>query len=101
VKMMFAAGAIVGLGRVVDLLLLTSVAGVIMGVAMLITGHLDGARLKHLFRSLFDWRYDRKAGAAALPSKESEKVRIPFSVPIAVGMVGAMVWPTLAALLRR
>ena len=40
----------------------------------------------------FDWRYDRPAGAAALPPKESAQVRIPFSVPIAVGLIVALVW---------
>ena len=93
VKMLFAAGATVGLSRVVMLLLATSLAGVVMGIVMLITGHLDGARLKHYLRCLVDWRYDRKAGAAQLPPKDSEKVRIPFSIPIAFGMILAMLLP--------
>lgn len=93
VKMLLAAGAIVGLARLVNLLLVTSLAGVVMGLGMLLTGHLDGARLKHALRCLFDWRYDRKAGAANLPPKESERVRIPFSIPIAVGTLAALLWP--------
>lgn len=90
VKMLFAAGAIVGWNRILNLLWFTSVAGLIFGIGMLIVGKLDGSRLKHGARCLFDWRYDRKAGAAKLPPKESDKVRIPFSVPITVGMVVAM-----------
>ena len=92
VKMLFAAGAIVGWGKLLLMLWTTSLAGVVMGVVMLATGHLDGARLRHLTRCVFDWRYDRKAGAAALPPKESAQYRIPFSVPIAVGLIVALVW---------
>jgi prepilin peptidase CpaA len=91
VKMLFAAGAIAGSGRFLDMLIITSVAGVVMGVAMLVLGKLDGARLKHLWRALVDWRYDRKAAAARLPPKDSEKVRIPFSIPIAAGLIFAIV----------
>ena len=95
VKMLFGSGAIVGLAhqRMLVLLLVTSLAGVVFGVAMLTAGRLDGARLKHLGRSMFDWRYDRKAGAAALPPKDSERVRVPFSIPITVGLLAALLVP--------
>lgn len=92
VKMMFAAGAIVGWARVLYLLWYTSLAGLALGMGMLLTGKLDNARLKHCARCLFDWRYDRKAGAAELPPKESEKARIPFSVAIAIGVVAALLF---------
>jgi Flp pilus assembly protein protease CpaA len=92
VKMLFAAGAIVGWGKLLLLLWVTSLAGLVMGVLMLVSGHLNGARLKHLARCAFDWRYDRQAEAAVLPPKESAQVRIPFSVPIAVGLIVALVW---------
>lgn len=90
VKMLFGAGAIVGWGRILAMLWLTSFAGVVVGIAMLLAGKLDGARLRHCVRSLFDWRYDRRAGAAGLPPKDSERVRIPFSIPITFGMVAVM-----------
>lgn len=90
VKMLFAAGAIAGWGRILAMLWLTSLAGVIMGVTMLAAGKLDGARVKHFVRCLFDWRYDRKAGAANLPPKDSDRARVPFSIPITFGMVVAM-----------
>ena len=92
VKMLFAVGAIVGWDKLLLMLWVTSLAGLVMGVAMLVSGHLDGARLKHFMRCAFDWRYDRKAGAACLPPKESARYRIPFSVPIAVGLIVALVW---------
>ncbi len=92
VKMLFAAGAIVGWGKLLLLLWVTSLAGLVMGVLMLVSGHLNGARLKHLARCAFDWRYDRQAGASVLPPKESAQVRIPFSVPIAVGLIVALAW---------
>ncbi len=90
VKMLAGAGAIVGTGGLLTLLLATSLAGVVFGVAMLAAGKLDGARLKHLGRCLFDWRYDRQAGKAGLPPKDSERTRIPFSLPIALGTLAAL-----------
>ena len=92
VKMLFAAGAIVGWSKLLLMLWVTSLAGVVMGLAMLALGHLDGARLVYYARCAFDWRYDRRAAAAALPPKESARYRIPFSVPIAVGLIVALVW---------
>lgn len=92
VKMLFAAGAIAGWSNLFMLLWTTSVVGVVMGVAMLVSGQLDGARLRHGFRCLWDWRYDRAAGAAAIPPRDSARVRIPFSLPIATGLVVALLW---------
>ena len=92
VKMLFAAGAVVGWSKLLMMLWITSLAGVAMGLAMLAFGLLDGARLKHFFRCAFDWRYDRRAGAAALPPKDSASFRIPFSIPIAVGLIMALAW---------
>jgi len=93
VKMLFAAGAMVGWAGLIPLMVYMAFAGVAIGLVMLFLGSLDGSRLKHLFRCCFDWRYDRKAGKAALPSKESEQVRIPFALAIAVGMLAAYAWP--------
>lgn len=92
VKMLFAAGAITGWDRLFLLLWATSLAGVVMGLVMLALGQLDGARLKHVVRCAVDWRYDRKVGAAALPPKDSARLRIPFSVPISVGLLVALAW---------
>lgn len=93
VKMLFAAGAMVGWTGLLPMLVYMSLAGVAIGVVMLLWGSLDASRLRHYFRCCFDWRYDRKAGKAALPSKESEQVRIPFALAIAVGMLAAYAWP--------
>lgn len=90
VKMLFGAGAMAGWERLLELLIVTSVAGVLLGVGMLIFGKLDASRLKHYLRCACDWRYDRQAGAANLPPKDSEKVRIPFSIPIAAGLALAL-----------
>lgn len=92
VKMLAAAGAVAGWGKLFMLLWVTSLAGVVTGVVMLLVGRLDGARLRHTLRSLFDWRYDRAAGAAALPPKEAMSGRVPFSLPIAIGLVTALLW---------
>ena len=89
-KMLFAAGAIVGTRLVLALLWYSSLAGLVLGIGMLVCGRLDSSRMKHFFRCIVDWRYDRKTGAAALPLKESEAVRIPFSLAIAVGMLIAL-----------
>jgi len=91
VKMLFAAGTMTGWHGVLQLLWFTSLAGLVLAVGMLACKRADGARLKHYGRCLVDWRYDRKAGAAVLPPRESNQVRIPFSVAIAAGMLTAMI----------
>lgn len=93
VKMIFTCGIIVGWGKLMSLLIYTSFAGLGVGIGMLLLGRLDPARLKHFARCLFDWRYDRAAGKAALPSAESEQVRIPFSLAIAMGLLAALLLP--------
>ena len=95
VKMLFAAGAMVGWAGMVPLLVYMALSGVAIGMVMLFWGSLDGSRLRHLFRCCFDWRYDRKAGKAALPPKESEKARIPFALAIAIGLLAAYAWPLM------
>lgn len=90
VKLMFAAGAVAGWGRLLSFLLLTSVAGVVFGIALLTVGRMDGARLRHAFRSVLDWRYDRAAGRAALPPADSETARMPFAIPVSIGLLAAL-----------
>jgi prepilin peptidase CpaA len=90
VKMLFAAGTMVGWSRVLYLLWYMSLAGLALVVIMLAFKRADGVRLKHYARCLVDWRYDRKAGAVALPPEDSDKMRIPFSIAISVGLVLAM-----------
>lgn len=92
VKMLFATGCAMGLRLSPAVILFTSLAGLLLMLAMLIWGRADPRRLKHYVRSLFDWRYDRKAGAAALPPKSTEKCRVPFGVAIAVGTWIAMLF---------
>ena len=90
VKMLFAAGALVGWSALFELLWVTSLAGLVMALVMLVAGELDPSRLKHYMRSMIDWRYDRAAGAALLPSKDAARFRVPFSVPISVGLLAAL-----------
>ncbi len=85
VKMLFAAGAVVGQGGVLGLLLYVSLAGLALALLFLVVGRVDRSRLVHYARCVFDWRYDRRAGRAALPPKTSEKARVPFGLAIAVG----------------
>lgn len=92
VKMLFAAGAMAGWSRLLPLLWFTSLAGVILGLVMLALGQADGARLRHLLRCAVDWRYDRKAGAASLPPRETARVRVPFSVAISAGLLASLAW---------
>jgi len=91
VKMLFAVGCATGLGRTAEVILFTSLSGLALMLVLLIAGSVDARRLKHFLRTVFDWRYDRKAGAAALPPRSHEKSRVPFGVAIALG-----VWLTLA-----
>ena len=91
-KMFAACGAFVGMRWTPFFLMAVSFAGLFVAVWMLCARQVSAARLKHCFRSLFDWRYDRKAGKAALPPKDDERARVPFGVAIALGT-----WATLIA----
>ena len=89
-KMLAACGAFIGMRQVLLLLLAVSFAGFFVAVGMLITRKVGAARMKHAFRTLFDWRYDRKAGRAALPPKEDEGNRVPFGLAIALGTLATL-----------
>ena len=91
-KMLAACGAFVGMRWVPFFLMAVSFAGLIVALGMLCARQVSAARLKHCFRSLFDWRYDRKAGKVALPPKDDERARVPFGIAIALGT-----WATLLA----
>ena len=91
-KMLAACGAFVGMRWVPFFLMAVSFAGLFVALWMICARQVSAARLKHCFRSLFDWRYDRKAGKAALPPKDDERARVPFGVAIALGT-----WATLIA----
>ena len=86
-KYLFAGGLLVGFPAVFPMLLLTSVFGLVLGIVMQITGRVDAARLKHFFRCVCDWRYDRAEGRKNLPDRESETVRIPFGIAISAGTI--------------
>jgi len=90
VKMLFACGIIAGMRLAAPLLIYMAFAGFALAIVMAVAGRADLARVKHWVRCLFDWRYDRKAGRAALPPRESERGRVPFGVAIAVGLVAAL-----------
>lgn len=90
-KMLAACGAFVGMHQVLLLLLSVSFAGFFVAVGMLVTRKVGAARMKHAFRTLFDWRYDRAAGRAALPPREDEGNRVPFGLAIAIGTIATLV----------
>lgn len=92
VKMLFAAGCVVGLRGAASLLFFMSLAGLFVMLVMLACGLADGARLKHGARCLFDWRYDRRAGKAALAPRDSRRYHIPYSLAIAAGTLAAVLW---------
>lgn len=91
VKMLAASGAAVGWGGVMNLLILTSFAGVAVALVYLACGAVDSSRLRHFARCAVDVRYDRAAGAAALPAREMRGVRVPYSLPIAIGLLGTLI----------
>ena len=92
VKMLAACGAFLGLRSMPMFLMAVSFAGLFVALWMICRRQVTAARLKHAFRTLFDWRYDRKAGKAALPTRDDERARVPFGVAIAIGA-----WATLIA----
>jgi Flp pilus assembly protein protease CpaA len=87
VKMISAVAAFLGLGQVPFFLLATSFAGLFVALVMVCMRQVSTARLKHAFRTIFDWRYDRAAGKAAIPPADDEKARVPFGCAIAIGAV--------------
>ena len=95
-KMLAACGAFVGMKQVLLLLLSVSFAGFFVAIGMLVTRKVGAARMKHAFRTLFDWRYDRKAGRAALPPREDEGNRVPFGVAIAAGTIAVLLLEAFA-----
>ena len=88
VKMLFAAGIIVGFRFSFVELLFVSVSGLILGIVMLCFGLVASRRLIHYIRVFFDWRYDRKKGASELPPKQDEKGRIAQIMRSSINQVG-------------
>ena len=95
VKMMFSVGVLTGFRLCVAELLFVSVGGLAVAVFMMLSRRVSLARVKHGFRCVFDWRYDRVAGRAALPPVSDERVRVPFGVAIAIGTVAALVYAAM------
>ncbi len=87
VKMLFAAGAIVGWSGLLSLLWITSLAGFILAVLMMFVGAVNTKRLKHFMQCVFNPNYDKKIGRANLPSKNDKMSKVPFSIPISVGLL--------------
>lgn len=87
IKMLFAAGCLSGFHDVLAMLVIISLVGGVYGIGMLLLNRVDPARLKHFLRCMWDWRYDRRAGAQQLAPRETERARVPFSIPIAIGLL--------------
>lgn len=97
VKMLMAAGCVSGLRGVLVMLVVVALAGFVAALLMLAFKRVDPARLRHALRSLADWRYDRRAGARALPPRDTERARVPFSIPIAAGVMVVVVGRWMAS----
>ncbi len=93
VKMLFAVGAALGRERALGVLFWVSLSGLALALLFLLFGRVDRSRLAHYARCVFDWRYDRAAGRAALPPKSSEKARVPFGLAIAAGTWLELLFP--------
>jgi len=100
VKMMFAAGVFAGPGAALPLVFAVSAAGLVLALGMLVFRKVDACRLRHFARCVFDPRYDRAAGRAALPPRESEACRVPFGAAIAAGLLLVEVLQILEAYAR-
>lgn len=90
VKMVAACGSFLGLRAMPHFLMSMSFGGFFVLLWMIATRRAMTARLKHLFRCLFDWRYDRQAAKAALPSKTDERSRVPYGIAIAIGTLATL-----------
>jgi len=85
VKMLLAVGCLVGYPNIFMALIWISICGIVLGLLMTVSGHLDWVRVKHYTRCLLDFKYDKVQGKANLPDASQEKVRIPYGVAIATG----------------
>lgn len=92
VKMLAAAGVLTGFRLCAAQLLFVSLAGIALAAVFLAARAVSPARLNHLFRCVFDWRYDRVKGRADLPSRADEKCRVPFGVAIAAGTLATLAY---------
>ena len=90
-KMLAASSAFIGVRQMPLYLMAVSLSGIFVLVGLILANSFARARMRHLLRCVFDWRYDRKAGAAALPPKDDERMRVPFGIAIAIGT-----WLTLS-----
>lgn len=90
VKMLAACAAFLGLRETPLFLVAVSFAGLFVAVAMLLARKVTAARLEHALRCLFDWRYDRAAGRAAIPPKDDERTRVPFGIAITIGTMATL-----------
>ena len=91
-KMLAACATFVGVRLMPLFLMVVAFSGLFVLFGLLFVNPAARARMRHLLRSVFDWRYDRKAGAAALASAKKGEVGVPYGVAIALGM-----WLTLAS----
>ena len=53
VKMFFAVGCLAGSKPIFPIMIMATVFGLILGVAMIIKGKLDSSRIKHFFKCCF------------------------------------------------
>ena len=93
VKMLFAVGCYFGSVASVGALLYISLCGLALAALWALSRRGARRRLAHLARSLLDPRYDRAAGRAALPPRESADSAVPFGIAIAAGAWLALVLP--------
>ena len=84
VKMLTAIGVLGGFPLILHILTLSSIVGIFQVIWMVLARRLDMARLRHFAKCCFCFHYDREAGRQALPPRESEKVRVPFGLSIAL-----------------
>ena len=89
-KMLAACGAFIGTRLTPLFLMAVSLSGVFVLIGLLFASPIARARMLHILRCLFDWRYDRKSGAAALPESRKGQTGVPFGIAIAIGT-----WATL------
>ena len=89
-KLLAACGSFLGTQESLFLLVAVSIVGFVMALVLLLVRRAGLPRLRHFARTIFDWRYDRRAGAAALPPIDQEAGRIPFAVAIAIGTAATL-----------
>lgn len=94
VKLMAMVGAFIGPGVVATAVLYTLLAGGLLSLAFMLGRGVAAQTISNIRFMLTDWAVRAGNGRGArLPPLQTTAARLPYAVAIALGTVGALIWP--------